>query len=175
MRIVSFLAGLLLLLSSCTRDNRNLPGNVPGFRPVYSSDTTLHTISNKPARKVVRAGKIYVKGNYLFQNEIGEGIHIIDNTNPATAERVAFIRIAGSGEIAIRGNFLYSNNFDDLVVIDISDIRNVREVRRIKNAFHQNNFQLAPPSRGYFECVDKSRGTVIAWVADTLTNPSCIK
>ena len=142
---------------------------------MYSSSADLYLIQNKPARTVTNAGKIYVKDNYIFQNEIGEGIHILNNTNPANTIRSGFISIKGSQEIAIKGNYLYSNNFNDLVVVDISDINNVKEAGRVKNIFYNNNYQLAPPVAGgaYFECVDNSKGIVINWIQDSINNPKC--
>ena len=123
---------------------------------------------------MVNAGKIYVKGNLIFQNEIGEGIHIINNSIPANAQRTGFIKIKGSQEISIKGDYLYSNNYADLVVVNISNLTAVTEVSRIRNAFSDNNSQLVPPVRGnYFECVDNSKGTVIGWVRDSIDNPKC--
>jgi hypothetical protein len=166
---------LITLFTSCTQQKeKGVKGRVVGFKPIYSNEPDLYSVQNKPARNVVKAGKIYTKGNYIFQNEIGEGIHIIDNTSPANAQRIGFIKIKGSEEISIKGNFLYSNNFSDLVVVDISNIANVIEVNRIRNAFNNNNTQLAPPvNSSYFECVDNSKGTVVSWVRDSIDNPKC--
>ncbi|MEO7310987.1 MAG: hypothetical protein ABIX01_11365 [Chitinophagaceae bacterium] len=166
--------GLLLLAACNYKDNYAIKGKVWGYKPVYSNDAALFTIENQPARQVIKAGKIYVKDNYIFQNEIGEGIHIINNTNPVNAQRVGFIKIKGSEEIAIRGDYLYSNNFTDLVVVNISNIASVSEVTRIKNAFFSGSMQLAPPlNGGYFECVDNNKGIVVSWVKDSITNPKC--
>lgn len=166
---------ILLFLSACKSENNgSVVGKVMGFKPVYSTSADLYLIQNKPARVVTNAGKIYVKGNYIFQNEIGEGIHILDNTTPANTTRSGFINIKGSQEIAIKGNYLYSNNFNDLVVVDISDVNNVKEVSRVKNIFYNNNYQLAPlAGSGYFECVDNSKGIVINWIRDSINNPKC--
>lgn len=145
-----------------------------GYKPVYSTSAELYLIQNMPARAVTNAGKIYVKDNYIFQNEIGEGIHILHNTNPASTVRTGFISIKGSQEISIKGNYLYSNNYDDLVVVDITDVNKVKEVNRLKNIFYKNNFQLSPPAgSGYFECSDNKKGIVINWVRDSITNPKC--
>jgi hypothetical protein len=168
------LLGLFLLAACNPKESYNLKGKVLGFKPIYSSQVELFAIESKPAQSVIKAGKIYVKDNYIFQNEIGEGVHIINNSNPANAQRVGFIKIKGSEEISIKGNFLYSNNFVDLVVIDISNISAVKEVSRTKNAFIKSNDQLAPPTTGsYFECVDNSKGVVVSWVNDSINNPKC--
>ena len=59
-----------------------------------------------------------------------------------------------------------------MVVLDISDPTNVTVSKRVKNAFHQQDF---PPLGGYFECVDPSKGVVISWERTTLENPQCFR
>jgi LVIVD repeat len=38
-------------------------------------------------------------------------------------------------DIAIRDNILYADSYTDLVVIDISNPENIKEIRRIRNIF----------------------------------------
>ena len=76
--------------------------------------------SNTP-RSLEYPGKIYVRGNYIFLNEINRGIHIIDNSNPSKPRNVAFINIPGNLDIAVKGNSLYADLYTDLVTLDISD------------------------------------------------------
>jgi LVIVD repeat len=163
----------ILLAASCKEETTGKVGKVMAYKPLYSSDANIYSIQNKPPQHVTKAGKIYARGNYIFQNEIGLGIHIIDNSNPANAQRIGFIQIAGSEEISIKGNYLYSNNFSDLVVVDISNIKNAVEVNRIKNAFFSSSTLARPPRRGYFECVDNSKGVVTGWIQDSIENPTC--
>ncbi|MBC7423160.1 MAG: hypothetical protein H7334_06845 [Ferruginibacter sp.] len=166
---------IVALLYACKPEKTNgLVGRIYGFKPVYSTSADLFIIENKPAQVVIHAGKIYVKDNFIFQNEVGEGVHIIDNTNPANAARVGFIKIKGSQEIAIKGNFLYSNNYNDLVTVDITDIAKVKEASRIHNAFYStNSLQVPPAGGGYFECADNKKGVVIGWIKDSIDNPKC--
>lgn len=166
------LAFALIFLHSCKPESNGTFGRMAGFKPIYSKDSASFIIKTSAPKSVVHAGKIYVKGNYIFQNEIGEGIHVIDNTNPGNAQRVAFIKIAGSEELAIKGNYLYSNNYSDLVVVNITDITKATEVNRIKNAFSSFT-NLRPPLPGYFECVDNSKGIVTGWIKDSIDNPKC--
>ena len=49
-----------------------------------------------PAQNLENPGKIYVKDNYLFINELKKGIHVIDNTNPSLPKAISFIQILGS-------------------------------------------------------------------------------
>ena len=80
-------------------------------------------------------GKIYIKGHLIFLNEFGKGIHVINNRNPYKPEIIAFLNIPGNVDIAIRDNILYADSYTDLVVIDISDPKNIKEIKRIKNIF----------------------------------------
>src|SRR5690349_628459 len=90
------------------------------WKPVYALDTSYRIVTYTNAQPVVNAGKIYVKDNFIYQCEIGAGIHITDNADPASAKRIGFISIPGCEEISIKGNVLYTNNYYDLVAIDIS-------------------------------------------------------
>jgi hypothetical protein len=84
-------------------------------------------------------GKIYVKGNLLFVNELAEGIHVIDNANPSQPELIGFIVIPGNVDIAIRGNVLYADSQNDLVAIDIADPTNASEITRIEDMFSEES------------------------------------
>jgi hypothetical protein len=105
----------MLLLSSCFWNTNERPverlEKKLAYKPLYAFDTSYRSIaySSQP-RPVMNAGKIYLKGHYIFQCETGEGIHIIDNTNPATASRIGFLSVKGAEEISIKGNFLFTNN-----------------------------------------------------------------
>ena len=46
-------------------------------------------------------GKICVKGNIIFLNDLDKGVHVIDNSNPAQPRKIAFINIPGNEDIAV--------------------------------------------------------------------------
>ena len=166
-----------LLLSSCIWDWQNRRSNnykVWGHVPVYSADPTLKAVRTDTARPVTNAGKIYAYQNYLLQCEVGEGIHVIDNTIPSNAKRIAFIKAKGANEISVKGDFLYTNSFKDLLVIDISNISAAKEVKRMPNAFNVQGYLPTPPKQGYFECVDLTKGTLVNWKQDSLSYNNCI-
>jgi phosphoglycerate-specific signal transduction histidine kinase len=55
------------------------------FTNVTRSLMELRTqVKSESPRALERPGKMYIKGSYLFVNEIKEGIHIIDNSNPSS-------------------------------------------------------------------------------------------
>ena len=145
-----------------------------GWKPVYGADTAYKKLSVSAApRPVTNAGKIYVRGNTIFQNDMGEGIHVVDITNPLTPARLSFIGLPGNTEMAVKGNFMYANNFDDIVVINISNVSQPVEVKRLKKAFGAYNAQRPytwqAPKSGYYDCPRfYNDSVVIKWVADSV-------
>lgn len=169
----NFLWLLLITLAACNPTNENANIKVMAYVPVYASPQTSKLISSEPVRTTTNAGKIYAYGNYLFQVEQNEGIHVIDNSNPQQAKKIGFIKIPGASELAIKANYLYTNNINDLVVLDISNIASPQVVNRVADAFPPVDQSYPPASRGYFECPDASKGTVIGWEEKLIDNPKC--
>lgn len=166
---------LLLLLAgafSCTREPRKT-GNVTAYVPVYMSEALAHNISVTPASAAKNPGKIYAYNAYLFQVEQGKGIHVIDNSVPQQANKIAFINVPGCSEIAIKSNYLYTNNVNDLVVISLANMAAPSVVSRHQNAFPQIDQKYPPLNNVYFECPDPSKGVVIGWEQKTIENPKC--
>ena len=173
----------IILLSSCWDFGRKPyppAKKVWGYKPVYSTDPALLNVKVEAPRAVTNAGKIYVKDNLIFQNDIGYGIHVIDNSNPAQPKQAGFIRVNGSSEMSIKGNFMYVNSFTSLVVADVSDWKNVKEVKRIPNAFQHGyqqgrvSFIIPPPEhKVYYECSSYYEGVHTGWVRDSVYDNNC--
>ncbi len=123
MRKITLLPLLVItvfVLSSCLKDNVTRTYSV--FEPVYKSKSeVLAEIKSSTPVAISNPGKIYMYGNYIFLNEVNKGVHIIDNTNPASPALKAFINIPGNVDIAVKGSTLYADLYTDLVVIDISN------------------------------------------------------
>jgi hypothetical protein len=144
-----------------------IPVRAQAYVPVYDS-SDMKLISSDVARPIVSAGKIYVLGNYLFQVEKLEGVHVINYTDRNNPVKVGFIKSRGCSEIAAKGGYLILNNMADLVTVDISNTTSVREVARIKNAFPQFHAEYADhpqlPDRGvYYVCPQFDKGKVKSW------------
>jgi hypothetical protein len=146
---------------------------VQGYAPIYASRQSINTITAQAPMPTTQPGKIYAFGRYLFQVENGSGIHIIDNIDPATARKIAFLKVPMATEIAIKQNFLYTNNLNDLVVFDLSNITAPQLVNRIADAFPAIDQTYPPVSRTSFECADASKGVVIGWEQKMISNPKC--
>jgi hypothetical protein len=134
------------------------------YEPVYLSYENLRkSLAVSLPETLQKPGKIYVNGKIIFINEYLKGIHVIDNSDPAHPQPVAFIKIPGNAEMAVRNNILYADNYVDLVALDISDVHKIREVGRLKNTLPY----VLPPNEGKYsvdwQSVDQSKGVVIDW------------
>lgn len=163
---------LLLLVSSCQRDE-GYPAQVDGWAPIYANTDSVKKIEGLAPRAIESGGKIYIKDQLLYQVENGQGIHVIDYSNPESPQKVRFIRCFGAQELSIMDNYLYTNNVNDLVVIDISDLDNIQLKGRKGNLLRM--VSTAPPEDGYFECPDNSKGEIVGWQQKLLHNPRCRK
>ncbi len=146
-----------------------------GWKAVWGADTLYKKMTfSDTAVKMTRPGKIYVKGNTIYQSDLGKGIHIINNSNPATAARVAFIGLPGNSDLSVKGNLMYANNYDDIVVIDISNPAAPKEVNRLKNKFITRDSNkpfvwINPPEPGPAECFGYYQDSVITgWRRDSI-------
>lgn len=167
--------GLLLVIASCDPLNdQSIPDQVMGMAPIYGIGQADSIVMEAP-RPIESLGKMYYKDQIIFAAEQGQGIHIIDNSNPSQPDKTAFLRISGNTDIAIKGNILYANNKVDLVAVDISQLDSIRIISRVKNVFPSlDGTGLFPPNYfGYFECADPSKGIVVGWQEKMLNSPQC--
>lgn len=110
-------------------------------RPIYKPLTeVLAAVNGNAAEPVRSAGKLYIKGTYIFLNEVDKGIHVIDNTNPSHPVQTAFLSIPGNRDMAVKGNILYADMYASLLAIDISDIHHVSIKKSISRFFMNRLF-----------------------------------
>ncbi|MBL7700164.1 MAG: hypothetical protein JNK79_18500 [Chitinophagaceae bacterium] len=173
---MKFLLLLLLAIPLCYGCLRNPDFHAErsdlAFVPVYADTHNLRPVTLEATRPITNAGKIYVYGNYIFQNEQNEGIHIIDNSDPLHPEKKAFLAIPFNTEMAIRASHIYANSINDILVIDLINPLKAQVVNRIKNAFPLIA-QDYPPESGYFVCPDPSKGIVVDWKLEPVTEAKC--
>lgn len=150
------LVGLTFLIGGC-HDQCEDRNTFSYYEPVYTPLSVIRSsIAIDEPKPITSVGKIYFKDGYLFVNEPGEGIHVIDNHDPQNPLRKHFITIPGNFDMAIRNNILYADSYIDLVALDISNPDQVVEVSRLENIFSQYN------NMGFY--VDAQRGLVTEWV-----------
>lgn len=116
--VIVALAGLLL--TSCFKDKCTRTYRI--YTPVYKTKAEVRAAIKTNARKIIaEPGKLFIRGQYIFLNEVNRGIHIIDNANPASPNNIGFIDIPGNIDMALKGTTLYADLYSDLVTLDISN------------------------------------------------------
>lgn len=157
----SVIVTFLILQQGCVKDVCTKTYTYSYFIPQYKTAEEVRTnIKSNTAKPVVNPGKIYIWGNYIFLNELNKGIHIIDNTNPASPVNSAFIDLPGNVDIVIKNNVLYADFYTDLVAMDISNPLNISVTKFVNNVF---------PERYYYGYHTDSSRVIYDWVKKTET------
>lgn len=156
---ITLTLALLLLLCGC-KDKYVARYKV--YEAVYMDlENFRSSVAFESARPIKVRGNIYVKDNYLFVVETNSGVHFINNSNPSNPVKTGFLKIPGCSNIAVRGSVMYASSLMDLVCIDLSNIGDPVEFRRLENVFPGaeavclKNYPKMP--------VDDSKGLVVDW------------
>ena len=109
-------------LQSCLKDNCDRTVSYIQIDPVYKTLDEIHAgaVVEEAPRALTDPGQFYYFNNYMFINERGEGIHVIDNSDPANPVPTAFLAIPGNEDLAIKNGMLYANSYVDLLAIDLN-------------------------------------------------------
>jgi hypothetical protein len=144
--------------------------DVMGYAPIYGTEESP-AIAMGSARSVGDPGKIYLYGKYLLVNEISEGIHVFDNSDPSDPRALGFLELPGNTDMAMKDGLLYADVTGHIVSLSVNDFGLIEEKGRLP----LGTFPLGiPPPRGsYFECIDPARGIVVSWQKTQLHNPDC--
>lgn len=127
---------VVFFLQGCLKDSYTRTYHYTYYVPVCKTTQEVRAnIKSNPVQPIENAGKLYIKGQYIFLNEIDKGIHVIDNSNPSHPQQIAFITIPGCMDLAVKGNTLYADLYTDLVAIDISNPHNVVLKKVIEGVF----------------------------------------
>lgn len=127
---------LLLVFQSCLKDDCTLKRTYIRYDPVYFSISQIRSsVAFEDHHVLTAPGKIYVYGDYLLINELKEGIHIYNNSDPKNPFEINFIKIPGNVDLAVRDGILYADNYIDLVAIDIHDPQHPKLLCRTENVF----------------------------------------
>jgi len=162
-----FLVLTILWGASCSdtvRDTVTYTANVPVY---LSKDEFKAATKVETTRPLTNPGKICLYGNYLFINEIGEGVHVIDNSNPALPRNVAFIEIIGNIDIAAKDGILYADNLVDLLLFDISNPQNPNLKTRVEDAFKG----VLPATNNDYPVskIDLDDKVIVGWKQEVIT------
>ena len=164
------LIATMMTFSACVKDRCKQEVSYTYYQPVYKtkSEVRANIKSNSPTQ-METTGKIYIRGNYIFLNEVDKGIHVINNSNPSMPENVAFIDIPGNMDMAVKGNILYADLYTDLVALDIADPMNVKVKKIIEGVFPHRYW-----GGGFAGPAVTSDQIVTEWIKrDTIVASSC--
>ena len=123
-----------LFFCACTPWEQPAPPK-SAYQPILiSREEANNEITVLPAKPSINnAGNFYKYLNFIFVIEKGEGIHIINNSNPDFPVDMGFLYIRNVTDIAIRGSNMYVNQSVDLVILNIQNINDIVVSGRIKN------------------------------------------
>jgi len=164
------LSWLICLLIGCDKEENNFY-NGSGKKPIYLPLNALLDIRNEAPQPIQLSGTIFLKDTLLFMLEQRKGIHVFNIKDSLNTINLTFIKIPAATDFTINGTVLYADTWKDLVVLDISNLLQIKEVNRIKDVI--NPILYPPLYNGFFECVDESKGAVVDWEDGTLVNARC--
>lgn len=120
----------------CPDDVDSMPF-VSSYEPVFLSRTDFDkSVILKNSLAIGTSGKIYVKDNLLFINELNKGFHVYDNSDPANPKSIKFLEAPGSTDLAVRGTMIYINQATDLIAVEYNPGTNTASLtKRIPNTF----------------------------------------
>ena len=170
--LIRILVLSMIVFASCDKEKIY----IDGMAPIYISATDFSVITSLPPQPFENLGKIVYYGNYIFINEKEKGIHVIDNSDSSNPVKIRFFNIPGNLEFVIKDNILYADNSIHLLIIDISNINEIKVLNYIENLYIDKPVLHPKPDddyKGYFECVDKHKGVHTGWEMRKLEDPLC--
>jgi len=165
---------MAVFFASCTKEPEKTT-YVEGYKPVYISKVKAYEVKAESPTTFSQPGKMFLYQNFIYVTDLGNGVHIIDNSNPANPKKVAFIAIPGVVDAAVKNGVLFADNFTDLVAFDVSDVTNIHYKNRVKDIYPLENQMYPNFATGYFECADTTKGYVLRWEKTMLTSPKCFR
>lgn len=143
MKKIAFFIYLTLissLFTSCfyCKDCKDEPFQEP-YKAIIINRTELESsVQSLPPQQIIKSGKIYIKDNLMFINDVNKGFHVYNYSNPEMPVKIGFIQILGATDLAIRNNVVYINQAVDLVTLIYSPGNNtILITKRNKNVFPQ--------------------------------------
>jgi len=167
MKTLKIFSALLLigfLFSSCVQNQCTSVRTYVKYTPIYKGyEEVKNSVASEEPRTINNPGKIYFKDDYILVNEINEGIHVIDVSNPSAPVNVSFINIPGNLDLSIMGHVLYADCFVDLISIDISDPQHIQVLDWDEDVF---------PNRVWFNGIqgNPDSGILIGWKEELVTD-----
>lgn len=130
------------------------------YEPIFLDRLSFEaSVKTKNSLAIGTSGKIYLKDNLLFINELNKGFHIYDNSDPSNPKAIKFLEAPGSTDMAIRSSMIYINQATDLIAVSYSSTTNeISLEKRIPDTFPQ----LISPD-GFFAYDIPENNVIVGW------------
>ncbi|MFW6222216.1 MAG: hypothetical protein ACOC3T_01255 [Bacteroidota bacterium] len=164
-KLPAHLLSALVLLLVTTGFDYDEPFISTEFDPILMDRQSLNeSVFFQTSRQVENPGKIYLYNHLILINEKYEGVHIIDNSNPAEPTNLGFISIPGCIDMAVQNGVLFADNAVDLVAVDIINVPEITIRDREVNIFPEHT----PPDLDYIPSEFSSRNrpentVIVGW------------
>lgn len=145
---------LSALQQGCVKDTCTHKYTAWVYTPVYKPMQELRQVSIQAPKTITANGKLFIKNNFIYLNEVNKGFHVIDNSNPAAPRQIAFVNVPGCIDMAAKGNYLLVDNYVDLLTFDISNPAAITLVNRKENALPYRQYNY-----GFYD--DSARGIIV--------------
>ncbi len=158
-----FIQILLILTAAISCKNKSEKDIYSSYKPILIENSKLNICEIQTARENKNIQKIEYLGNYILALEYGLGIHIIDNSNTNSPQKIGFYFVPACVDFEVKNNTLYANNYKDLIVVDFSNALSPTISKRETNAF---NIKIKTPDGiAVFEDLNKtpSNATIISY------------
>ena len=111
MRLQAFCIFFLALCISACDDKVEYTRTYTVYEPQYLSPAEIRSSFQVGTAAVLQEpGKIYMYGDYLFINEPGKGIHVINNANKQQPQPINFINLPGNYDFAAKDGKLNADS-----------------------------------------------------------------
>lgn len=165
---------LCLFIVSCKDDTGAGFETQVQATPILAAKADVRaSIAVESPQPIAQAGKIYTYLNYIFVNDRGEGIHVIDNANAVNPEKVAYIKVPGNYDIEVRNDILYADSYGDLVLFDVSSIDAITMIDITEDVF--NNFVFSQTNHtqnfdfiNYLEDFNLDENYIVGWTYESI-------
>ncbi|HMB62584.1 MAG TPA: hypothetical protein VKN36_05900 [Eudoraea sp.] len=163
-QVLVILISVAMALVSCEKSDDSKYADYLVARPLVMTKAEFkNSVDIVAPIPVNESGKIYAYQNYIFVNDKYRGVHVIDNSDPGAPKKVSFIKIAGNVDISVKDDYLYADSLTDLIVLDISDVNNIRIVNRLENVLRDNLIWPAEADFFEYEDFDYENEILIGW------------
>lgn len=120
------------------------------YVPVYLSQAEIDAVKSEAPRALEQPGKLYLHNDLILINDFEKGIHVLDNSDKTKPVNLGFIAIPGNHDLLVKeaaGRLvLYADNYRNLLALDITDVSNVKVLKRLRGVF--DSFYEQPDQDG---------------------------